>query len=288
MKVAIIACVKQEELYIQEWLDWHFSIGVDHIYLADNNDYDYPVKLSSIIQDNRVTILNYNEVHPVQVPCYNDIFQEFGDLYDWVAFIDIDEFIHLPFNDNNLKQYLENVPSHIFKIGINWKRYGDNGLIYYEDKPVQERFTQPVNIISKGRPFIYKGQSCTVKSIIRGKKYYKSNDVQIVSQHFATNNLRYGEAFMYDVLFNKVWNSTNATLYQEKIYEDFWYYSELYNTCYIRHFQTKTIEEYIKYKLNRGSSVWGEESEHFPYGIKMFFSFNEKTKEKLDYIKSLK
>ena len=51
MSCAIIACLKQEELYIKEWLDWHISIGVDHFYLCDNNDKDYQPNLSDVIKE---------------------------------------------------------------------------------------------------------------------------------------------------------------------------------------------------------------------------------------------
>ena len=39
--IAIIACLKCEERYVKEWIDWHIKCGVDHVYLCDNNDIDY-------------------------------------------------------------------------------------------------------------------------------------------------------------------------------------------------------------------------------------------------------
>ena len=80
MKTAIIACCKMEELYIREWLDWHlYECEFDHIFLCDNNDSNYFISLSSLIQDyidsGTVTVYNYNDVHPIQPICYNDVYK---------------------------------------------------------------------------------------------------------------------------------------------------------------------------------------------------------------------
>ena len=51
MKVALICCAKQEEHYINEWLEHNYNIGIAHIYLCDNNDSDYNMNISSVIND---------------------------------------------------------------------------------------------------------------------------------------------------------------------------------------------------------------------------------------------
>ena len=79
MNTAIIACCKMEELYIREWIDWHLNIcNFTHIFLCDNNDTGYKYQLKPLIQDyidsGRVTVYNYNDIHPIQPHCYNDIY----------------------------------------------------------------------------------------------------------------------------------------------------------------------------------------------------------------------
>ena len=37
MKIAIVCIAKDEDNYLREWLDYHFKIGFDHIYVYQNN-----------------------------------------------------------------------------------------------------------------------------------------------------------------------------------------------------------------------------------------------------------
>lgn len=281
--LAIIACLKQEELYIKEWLDWHIKCGIDHFYLCDNNDSNYSPKLQNVIQDyiNKgiVTIFDYNDIFPVQPKCYTDIYDKIGNKYDWILIIDIDEFICLPKYNNQIKEYLKEVPEDIKCIGINWRYYGDNDLIEYDDRPVQERFKRPVNIYHHEKPHVINGQSRIVKSVIRGKQYF-DYDRKIFHQHCAVNKYYTDvKENFYDVLFNKIDPLTQNNLSEnELLNSNSKYFNELYNTFYIKHFFTKTIEEYI-WKINRGVAVNN-------YEYTSFFGLNNKTKEKEKFIEN--
>ena len=65
--IAIIACLKCEELYVKEWIDWHIKCGVDHFYLCDNNDVDYTPKLNDVLKEyvdlGIIEIIDYHDVH---------------------------------------------------------------------------------------------------------------------------------------------------------------------------------------------------------------------------------
>lgn len=37
MKTALIAIAKNEDLYVQEWIDYHFKLGFDDIIVYQNN-----------------------------------------------------------------------------------------------------------------------------------------------------------------------------------------------------------------------------------------------------------
>ena len=37
MKLALVAIAKDEDNYLREWLDYHFKIGFDEIYVYQNN-----------------------------------------------------------------------------------------------------------------------------------------------------------------------------------------------------------------------------------------------------------
>lgn len=283
--VSIISCLKQEELYIKEWLDWHINCGIDHFYLCDNNDSDYTPKLQDVIQDyinkDIVTIFDYNDIFPVQPNCYTDIYDMIGNEYDWILIIDIDEFICLPKYNNQIKEYLKEVPEDIKCIGINWRYYGDNDLIEYDPRPVQERFINPITLIKDNEYKFINGQSRIVKSIIRGKQYF-DYDRKIFHQHCAVHkNCTDIKENFYDVLFNQICAVTNNNLAESKLINiNSEYFDKLYNTFYIKHYITKTIEEYI-WKIDKGTPV-----KKYEYNIDKFFEFNNKTKEKEKFIEN--
>ena len=292
MNIALIACFKQEEIYIKDWLDWHISIGVDHFYLCDNNDKDYHPKLKDVIQEyiNKgiVEIFDYSGVHPIQPICYQDIYDNFGNIYDWYLVIDIDEYVYIPKYNNNLKQYLETVPDNINQIGINWRLYDDNNLIKYDDRPLNERFQTPAKKKYGSYKILIEGQSDLIKSIIRGKQYFKSSNLKITHHHCLLKDLDIiEEGYCYDVLFNKIpnlkFNIKHVPLISKELKVK--YYNDIYNTCYIRHYQFKTIEEYI-WKINRGDTLIAKNGPGYPYPLNRFWDANEKTEEKLDFIKN--
>jgi hypothetical protein len=64
MKVCIIAIARQENLYINEWVNYHLNLGVDNIIVCDNNDTNE--RVSDIIKNNRVITLSYNNEEEVQ------------------------------------------------------------------------------------------------------------------------------------------------------------------------------------------------------------------------------
>ena len=37
MKVALVCIAKNEDLYIDEWIDYHFKLGFDEIFVYQNN-----------------------------------------------------------------------------------------------------------------------------------------------------------------------------------------------------------------------------------------------------------
>ena len=37
MKTAICTCIKNEQSYLKEWIDYHINLGFDHIYLYEES-----------------------------------------------------------------------------------------------------------------------------------------------------------------------------------------------------------------------------------------------------------
>ena len=120
MKIVLVCIAKDEDDYLQEWLDWHFSLGFDEAFVYENN------WRSSVCKDcKRVHFIPFDG--PVkQLEAYQHFMNVFSKDFDWAAFIDVDEFI-MPRQDVCLRKWLvakDPWPS----VGLNWRLFGDSFL----------------------------------------------------------------------------------------------------------------------------------------------------------------
>lgn len=127
MRVALVCIAKNEDAYIQEWLDYHLKLGVDSVFIYEND-------WRSGIEREGIHTIPWDGVKR-QVAAYNDFLFKRHD-FDWAVFIDIDEFIVLNKHDN-LKCFLSQYSD---TVALNWMMFGDNGQENTEGS-VLERFT---------------------------------------------------------------------------------------------------------------------------------------------------
>lgn len=151
MKVALVCIAKEEDNYIHEWLNYYLNIGIDCIYVYQNNW--------------RVNILNEQiKLIPFdgeckQLPAYNDFLSKYKGEYDWVCFFDVDEFLVLK-KHNNIKEFI-NEYSNYDSIAINWVLFGNNNMeeIINNNYSVIERFTKRQNCVNRHIKVIVKMDS---------------------------------------------------------------------------------------------------------------------------------
>lgn len=273
-KVWICAIAKMEERYIREWVEWHKKIGIDHIVLGDNNDSDYDKPLQPIIQDyvdeGFVEIINVNDKLGYQRDFYNNTYKERKDEFDWIGFIDIDEFVELKAN-NDIHDFLNQSKFTNFNsILFCWLCYGDSEHLYYEDKPVKQRF----NRLEKSRPN-YVG----IKFFIRGK----IDGINRLSSIHNPELGKFEDGFQIkvcDVLgnrnFKRFINKEKGPKHYTRIHYDFRYYQ----TAYLSHYITKSTEEYIQYKILRGRCDRNVNDYDIRYTQRFYFNHNNKSKIK--------
>ena len=149
LEIWICAVAKMEELYIREWIIWNKKIGITHIIIGDNNDSNYHIPLQPIVQDfideGYVELINKNDIKHIQNTFYKEIYQLRKREFDFIGFIDIDEFIELPSYENNINNFLSDSKfANYDAIIIPWLNYGDNDQLHYENKPLKERFIKPI------------------------------------------------------------------------------------------------------------------------------------------------
>lgn len=104
----LTACciAKDEERDLEEWLEFHRLVGVEHFYVYDNASRDRTTDILDRYSDvGLVTRVSWPGF-PGQLSAYEDALRSFGGETAWLAFIDVDEFL-FPSSGADLRDTLE-------------------------------------------------------------------------------------------------------------------------------------------------------------------------------------
>ena len=275
MKVALVCCGRLENRYAVEFVEYYKQLGFDHIFIADNNhegEEHFEDVLQLYVDEGFVTICDFRKYKSsVQYTAYLNIYYEISKDYDWVVFFDFDEYLTLV-KDKTIKDYLSrNCFKNYNQILINWKTYTDNNLVYDDGRPCLERFTTPLenDKMAEGNEWCITNE--VVKPIIRTKL----NNLTQPTVHY----------FLNIILKNSTCNSVGEKNEHIQNKKPHYWQPINYELAYIKHFPTKTIDEWINNKMVRGTGDRSFRLFKETYNIKRFFDYNKITKEKLQYLK---
>lgn len=132
MKIALVCIAKNEDRYIEEWIDYHLKLGFEHVFIYENN-------WKANISRNRLTKISFNG-DKQQIPAYNHFIRRYRNEFEWAAFLDVDEFLVLK-KHANIGEFIEEFKDET-AVGINWVLFGDNGHKLEEEYSVIKRFTK--------------------------------------------------------------------------------------------------------------------------------------------------
>lgn len=275
MKVALCCIGRLENRYVVEFVEYYKNLGVDNIFIYDNN-YDGEEKFEDVlykyIKNNFVIIENFRNKPNCQTYAYYDCYNKYHKEYDYMIFVDFDEFIYLV-KDKNIKEYLSRNINGYNVIQLNWKIYTDNNLIYDDGKLCLERFIKPMEIYKSVKynncPDNYHTK-CIIKCEFENIEFENPHIIKFNKNVKVCNN---------NFISKQNINTQNAFEFNKDGTID-------YSLAYIKHFLTKTIEEYIINKMKRGTIEGGVEDMKKRYR-NVFFNINERTKEKEAYCKKL-
>ncbi|MBR4641149.1 MAG: glycosyltransferase family 92 protein [Selenomonadaceae bacterium] len=143
--LAITAILKNEGHYLKEWLDYHLLAGVDHFYLYDNGSTDnYNEIIAPYAEANLVTS-KFLPGESMQFAVYDEAVQEHCFECQYMAFIDLDEFI-FPKSNRSVVEVVDEIllqDSNAAGLAINWQCFGSSGLETADySRGVLERFTR--------------------------------------------------------------------------------------------------------------------------------------------------
>ena len=184
------------------------------------------------------------------------IYEKYRTKCDWFLQFDFDEYLEVFFEKGKpliLQDFLTNqMFNKCETILFNWLIYSDNNLLYYDNRTLIERFTEP-NYRPKA--------NVHVKSIIRGV-LNKTIFNPVSSNHVPNSNL-----IICDSNGNKI-----------RRYNRFSLPYLIYDHGYLKHFTTKTAEEYCE-KMIRGRPR--NRTYDLDNRVEIFFKYNKYTDEKL-------
>ena len=259
MRVAISSIAKMENNYVNEWIAYHLSIGFDHIFLFDNNDLNGE-RLSEVVKNPNVTIIEkFIGIPKSQKESNNYCYNTYGSKYDWIAFIDVDEFIRIDKNKfNNIKEFLSDIKfSNCDLVRLNWRLFNDSDNINI----INNNYS--INRFDK-----YSNQSSNeVKSIIK-----TGRNLNIECHGISKSN-------NYSLIAK---DSVGNIIDCQSVYEDSLYGK--WNDAWIDHYKLKSLEEFLKSRVIRGDNSF----RHGRYKCTIYYYFmsNDLNIDKINFIKN--
>ena len=123
--LSICAILKDEAPYLIEWLEFHQIVGVERFYLYDNSSSDHAKDLVESYIKSGVVVWHEWPIIQGQLPAYKHCLQNYQEETEWVAFIDLDEFL-FPTEDDDLRKVLEDYRDYPAVV-VNWLVFGSSG-----------------------------------------------------------------------------------------------------------------------------------------------------------------
>lgn len=159
LKIAICIIIKDENDYMEEWLNHHIKLGIIDFVIYDNLSI-IPIKetLKDFKKAN-ITIIDWkNDQYLSQSTAYLDCCNKYKNVYDYIIFIDADEYLIIS-KYSSIQGYLSNfikAYGNFTGFGISWRIYG-NPKPYFETK-------------RDIKDYIYYYKDTHIKSILDPKK----------------------------------------------------------------------------------------------------------------------
>ena len=163
IKVCLCAIGKQENRYINEFVNHYQKLGYDHIYIYDNNNKNDERMDQIYFNSNFVTIIDYRGYNnkDSQYKAYYNCYKNYNKKYHWLSFFDFDEFLEIRPKNQTIQTFLDNARyKKCQNIKINWLLYSSNKEIFlFKNESLQKRFKKQM---------FNEGANIHIKSMVRG------------------------------------------------------------------------------------------------------------------------
>ena len=242
MATCIFTVIKNEQEYLDEFIRYHISIGIDHIFVTEDYGSASHKEIINKYSSDKVTLLSVLDLYDTEERKQRIIYEKThlfkmqGNYlrnglayinnnyqYDWCFVIDVDEYITF---DNRYKgiNAVMNEFNEYDAVLLEWKNYGANGLVYkpnYQERGIIDTYTK-----------------------IGG--FQRSDDCSWFQKVKTVYNMNtYNNTFKSDHLPKSdcKWCKTDFSQNKETM---------IYDRMYLRHYITKSFEEYVTKLKIRG------------------------------------
>lgn len=181
--------VKDEDIYIEEWLNYHRKIGFQHFYIYDNNSSN-PIQ-TIINNTNDITFIEWKDSETDRHKrAFRHCLKNYKNAAHWIACIDIDEFIVLK-EANNINIFLNDYDEH-GGLSINQLIFGSSGHIETPTGNVLDNYTHRAHHSFNPHE--------VVKTIVNTK--YVNEDV--FTRELGLHNFAYNDNYSVNGNFEKI------------------------------------------------------------------------------------
>ena len=249
-QVAICAIGRLENRYAVEWLEHYKRLGVDHIFIYDNNRISdgelFADVLQPYIEAGFVEIIYFDGL---QKDAYEKCYRDHSGDYEWIGFFDFDELVCIE-DGRDIHDFMDTYEADV--VSLNWMTMTDNGLTHYDERPMAERFIEGTD-----ESFAINRH---VKSFVRS----------------GINGISFNDPHIPNAPALQCENVLHERIEQIPVQP-----KAIHDVAYIKHYNTKTAEEWATLKMRRLSPCGDEYNREMKAkNVDYFFSINERTPEK--------
>jgi len=218
--LSLVIIVKDEDSYLDEFIEYYKLLGVDHFYFYDN---DSEIPLTTSLRKHQDIVTTHKiSGRAKQMEAYKHYISTYKKDSRWAGFIDLDEFI-VPKNTYKLNDFLKDY-DYADALGINWTLFGHNN-----------HETKPAGLVVENYTKREQRQNIHIKSIVNPRKaLHAANPHYIVMKE---------NSFYVDAKHHPITSAFNE--------------NHSIDVIQMNHYFTKSAEEFIK-KAERGRADTGE------------------------------
>ncbi|XAO71106.1 MAG: glycosyltransferase family 2 protein [Acetobacteraceae bacterium] len=149
MSVCLVTIERNKNLYLNEWLSYHRTIGVDKVYFYCNDDDQVSMYRTVLpwIESGFIEFRHHPSIGQQWEAYMHWAHVHYHD-HGWISFLDVDEFITLP-RHATLQEYLWSFPHDVDVIYLNWFNFGHNDIEKQSADRVLQLFTKRRALMSE-------------------------------------------------------------------------------------------------------------------------------------------